>query len=358
MKQLKIAILGQGRSGRNIHGQFIIKNADKFKVVAVVDLLEERRERAEREYGCDTYSDYRDLFKRKDIDLVINSTISHQHAPITLEFLKLGFNVLCEKPLASKVEEVDGLIQASKLSNTLFAIFQECRYALHIKQAWRVINSGVLGEVVQVSISESNFSRRWDWQTLQEYNGGNLLNKGPHLIDQALQFFGTDLMPEVTSVLGRVNTFGDADDYTKIILTGKGRPTIDIDMSNCCAYPSFSINIQGTRGGLVGSTTHLEWKYFIPMESPKQKLIRTSLSNDEGIPCYCSEQLKWYEGKWDFPKNGDTFETMTAEYYEMIYRTLTEGVPLEITHDEVRQQVAVIQECLRQNPLSKLDSEG
>lgn len=354
MKQIRVAILGQGRSGRNIHGRYMITDQDRFKIVAIVDPLEERRFRAEKEYGCESLAEYHELFGRKDIDLVINSTPSHLHAPITLDLLNNGFNVLCEKPLASKVEDVDRLIAAAKKSGSLFAIFQECRYAPHFKKVRKIINSGVLGRIIQINISESYFNRRWDWQTVQEYNGGNLLNKGPHQIDHALQLFGTDKMPEVIGVLDNAISYGDADDYVKIILKGKGRPTIDVEMSSCNAYPGSAINVQGTRGGLTGSTTHLEWKYYLPQESEKQKLIRTPLVDSEGLPCYCSEKLKWYEEKWDFPKDGDAFNNMTAEFYEMLYKVLAEGVALEITPEEVRQQVAVIEECLKQNPLPQL----
>ena len=73
MKKLNVAIIGQGRSGRDIHGAFFkSENNTKFNVVAVVDSLDERRIRAKEEYGCDVYADYRALFGRDDIDLVIN----------------------------------------------------------------------------------------------------------------------------------------------------------------------------------------------------------------------------------------------------------------------------------------------
>ena len=56
MKTLNVAIIGQGRSGRDIHGAFFKSEANTcFKVVAVVDEIEYRRERAKEEYGCDVY---------------------------------------------------------------------------------------------------------------------------------------------------------------------------------------------------------------------------------------------------------------------------------------------------------------
>ncbi len=355
MKQLNVCIIGQGRSGRNIHGRFLSQAPDMFKIVAVVDLLEDRRKRAEEEYGCTSYSDYRDIFGRGDLDLVVNATPSHLHVPVSLDLVNNGFNTLCEKPLARRADEVDQLIDASRKAGKLLAIYQQSRYAPYFQQVRKVIDSGVLGRIVQVSIAFNGFSRRWDWQCIQEYNGGNLLNTGPHPLDQALQLFGADAMPEVTCFMDRANTYGDAEDYVKLILHGKGHPVIDLEISSCCAYPSFTYNVQGTSGGLSGSMNHIDWKYFIPAESPAQKLIRTPIVKEDGTPAYCSEKLTWHEHSWDLPKESkDLFNTMSYSFYSMLYKVLTEGAPLEITLEQVRRQIAVIEECHRQKPLSRL----
>jgi predicted dehydrogenase len=355
MKQLKVCILGQGRSGRDIHGIFFLRNPEMFKVAAVVEPLEERRKRAEKEYGCDVYEDYRSILGRRDLDLVLNATPSHLHVPITLELLKNGFNTLCDKPLARSVQEVDMLIEASENSGKLFAIFQQSRYAPYFLQVRKVIDSGILGRIVQINIAFNGFSRRWDWQTLQEFNGGSLLNTGPHPLDQALQLFGTDVMPEITCIMDRANTFGDAEDHVKLILRGSGCPTVDVEISSCCAYPCFTYNVYGTRGGLRGSMTHLDWKYFIQEEAPEQKLIRTPLEKEDGTPAYCQEQLKWYEESWDIPEEQKVlFDTLSKAYYTMLYKVITEGARLEVTPQQVRRQIAVIEECHRQNPLKKI----
>ncbi|NLY17915.1 MAG: Gfo/Idh/MocA family oxidoreductase [Clostridiaceae bacterium] len=355
MKKINVCILGQGRSGRDIHGRYFKTEQDMYKIVAVVDPIEERRLRAKEEFGCDVYDDYHHILNRKDIDLVVNATPSHMHFPITLDLLNNHFNTLCEKPLARKAEEVDALIEASLKSGKLLAIFQQSRFAPYFEQVKKVIDSGVLGQIVQISIEFNGFARRWDWQCIQDYAGGSLLNTGPHPMDQALQLFGTDIMPEVTCIMDRANTFGDAEDYVKIILKGKGRPVIDLEISSCCAYPNFTYNVQGTCGGLIASSTHAKWKYFIPGEAPKRQLIREPLENEDGLPAYCGEQLKWYEHSWDIPEEQkDLFHTMSSKFYKMLYKSLTEGAPLIITPQHVRQQVAVIEECYRQNPMSKM----
>ncbi len=352
MKQIRVGIIGQGRSGRDIHAYSVGKLPDLYRIVAVSDPLEERRIRARNELGCDVHADYREFLERKDLDLIVNATPSHMHVPVSLEFLRSGFHVLCEKPAARWVADVDKLIEASEASGKLIAFFQQSRYAPAFQQIRKVIESGKIGRVVQVSIAYNGFSRRWDWQTLQKNNGGNLLNTGPHPVDQALQFFGTDTMPQVTCIMDRSNTYGDAEDYVKLLLRGNGRPTVDVEISSCCAYPGPTYQVQGTRGGIKGSANVVEWKYFKEEEAPEQRLITEPLSKSDGTPAYCREELRWYNESWtiDPDEGADLFLTMAVKFYTMLYNALVHGKPLEITPLEVRQQIAVMEECFRQNP--------
>ena len=291
MKKIGIAILGQGRSGRDIHGACLKKMKEKYKIVAVVDPIEHRRKRAEAEYGCEAFENHVSLIGRNDIDIVVNATPSHLHVPITLELLKGGLNVVCDKPFARKVDEVDAMMREAAISGKLLTVFQQSRYAPYFQQVKRIIESGELGRVVQISIAFNGFARRWDWQCLQSFYGGNLLNTGPHPLDQALQLFGDDMEPEVVCIMDRANTFGDAEDYVKLILKAPGHPVIDLEISSCCAFSCFTYNVQGTRGGLKGTMDHIDWKYFKHEEAPKKTLIRAPLMKEDGTPLYCTEQL-------------------------------------------------------------------
>ncbi|MDR3147856.1 MAG: Gfo/Idh/MocA family oxidoreductase, partial [Treponema sp.] len=121
MKQLNIAIIGQGRSGRGFHGSYILSAPDRYRVVYVVDSIPERRRKAEQEYGCPAFADYQELYGKKDIDVVVNAGFSHLHVPITLDLLEHGFNVLCEKPLAQTAAQVDELIARRDTSGRMLA---------------------------------------------------------------------------------------------------------------------------------------------------------------------------------------------------------------------------------------------
>lgn len=346
---IRVGIIGQGRSGYDIHAAHLARDR-RYRIVAVAEPLADRRAQAEREFGADSYEDYGDMLKRDDLDLVVNASPSHLHVRISLDILKARCNVLCEKPLARRVAQVDRLIAAAKKAKKLLAIFQQSRFAPYFEQVRKVIDSAVLGRVVMIKIAANGFSRRWDWQTLQEYDGGNLLNTGPHPLDQALQLFGPG-MPRVTCIMDRANTFGDAEDHVKLIMSGKGRPTIDLEVSSCCAYPLYAYQVYGTRGGLTGSATEMTWKYFNPRRAPKQELTPEPLPNRQ----YCREDLKWTERTWTVPKSkSNLFPYMSKQFYGHLYRTLAEGAPLVITPKQVRRQIAVIEECHKQNPLSRL----
>ncbi len=350
MEIIRVAILGQGRSGRDIHGAHLSKDTERYRIVAVVDPLPERRQRAEAEYGCDTYADYTELLGRQDLDLIVNAAPSKFHVPITLALLEAGCNVLCEKPLASKAADVDRLIAASERSGKLLAIFQQSRFAPYFRKVREVIDSGVLGDIVQISVAANGFSRRYDWQTLTSEMGGNLLNTGPHPVDQALQLFGTDIMPQVTCFMRNAISYGDADDHVLLILSGEGRPLIHLEISSCCRFPSYTFNVYGTRGGLKGDTRQIAWEYYDPATAPKLELITTPLHKPDGTPAYCSDNLQWIKEEWKAEENKGLFESMSHAFYSMLYRTLTAGEPLEITPQQVRQQIAVMEECHRQNP--------
>lgn len=361
MKVIRVGIIGQGRSGWSIHADYL-RTDERFKIAAVADAIESRRQYAVQNLGCEAVADYRDLLARKDLDLVVNASFSHLHAPISLAALKAGHNVLSEKPLAPTVRDVDALAAAAKKSGKLLAIYQQSMYAPYFKKMQEVIRSGVLGRIVQISTQWNGFSRRWDWQTLTSYAGGNLLNTGPHPVAQALALFGEGT-PEVRCWMEstKEGTFGDAENHVKLILSGAGHPTIDIEISSCCAYPGATYTVYGTRGGMKVSWTDADWKYFKPSEAPKQKLTREPLADAAGRPIYGSEPLVWHEHKWS--ESEDAAKTtayssaaaptqggMTGKYYNMLYKTLTRGAKLEITVEQVRRQIAVIEEAHRQNP--------
>ena len=354
-RPLRIAILGQGRSGLDIHCRYLRTAPRKFKIIAIADLLRGRRKRAAEEMGCDTYADYRDLLARDDLDVVVNALPSHLHPEATIASLEAGHHTICEKPLAWSVAELDKMIAAARANRRRLLPFQQSRNAPQFQKMLQVLDSGVLGRIVQVSLSFSGFARRWDWQTVQEYRAGNLLNTGPHPMDQAMRLLDFKKPQHILCAMDRANTFGDAEDYVKILLRTRGKPVIDVEISSCTSFPQPMYTVHGERGGLSGGPSGLTWRFYDPKKAPKHKLIRSPLPG----PSYCGEELPMIEKTWTPSKaQQNAFSFMSKAYYDHVYAVLREGAKLEITPQQVRVQVAVTEECHRQNPLSKLPRKG
>ena len=125
MKKLNLAIIGQGRSGKDIHGLFYRSEDNRFfHVKYVVDADARRRQIAQDIYpGCTTFADYTALYDCRDIDLVVNASYSEMHYSITKDLLCRGFHVLTEKPMAGTYYECQDLIRTVTENGVILAPF-------------------------------------------------------------------------------------------------------------------------------------------------------------------------------------------------------------------------------------------
>lgn len=352
MSKLNVAIIGQGRSGRNIHGKFF-KSEDntQYIVVAVVEVDEERRKRALEEYpGCEVYSCHTELYGRKDIDLVVNASMSKDHYRITKDLLENGFNVVVEKPFGRNRYECDNLIKIAKENNLKLGVFHQSLFAPFFVNAYKAAKSGKLGEIKQIDITYNGFSRRWDWQTTQVEMGGNIYNTGPHPIGYSLAFLDFDPNFKVVySSLDHVLSSGDSDDYAKILITAPNKPLVDIEVTSIDAYSAPTIKILGTKGTFKTSQKDWEMTYIVDGENPEQKLILTPLKDAEGLPIYCSEELKKHVENGEI--EGTAFNIGSKMFYDMMYEAIVNNKEMEIKPEYAAMVISVIEQVHAENPL-------
>jgi len=348
MKKLRVGILGQGRSGYGIHASWLRNDQERFQIVAVADQIAERTKECVTDFGAKAYDDYEKLLADKalNLDLIVNALPSFLHPEGTRKALEAGYDVVCEKPVARSVADFDSMVTTAEASGKTLLPFQNSRFRPCFQKIQSVIASGCLGRIIEARISFSNFARRWDWQTRRDMWGGNLLNTGPHPMDQAIVLFGDD-MPKVFARLVSDNPFGDAENYANVTLWGEGAPTINVMVSSFMAYPQGEMyNIQGTNGGLTGSLSALKWRYFNPEKAPHQA-PKATWSDSRG---YNKDSLDWEEESWTMNHDPDNFGSITKDFYDDAYGILTENAPRLITLEQVRRQIAVMEEAHRQNP--------
>ena len=353
MKKLNLAIIGQGRSGKDIHGLYLrSENNVYYNVKYVVDRDEYRRGVAEEIYpGCKTFADYRELFELSDVDIVVNASYSEEHFEVTRDLLCHGFNVLVEKPFARTRYECDTLIGLSKEKGVTLAVFQQSNLAPIHTFAHEVIDSGKLGEIKQISIRYNGFVRRWDWQTLQKKVAGGLYNTGPHPVALGLGLIDFDKDYKVVySKLDRLLTSGDSDDFAKLIIEAPGKPLVDIEVTSADAYTDYNLKLIGSRGTYKSTTLKYKMTYIVDGENPERPVIEASLEDENRNPAYCREDLIKHTEEGDF--EGDAFTVGTPKLYEQLYYKLTEGRAMDVTAEMAAEVISVIETAHAQNPMS------
>ena len=353
MKKLNVAIIGQGRSGKDIHGTYFRSAQNTYYTVKyVVDADEGRRRTALDLFpGCSVFADYKDLFGKKDIDLVVNATYSFMHYAVTKDLLEHGFNVLVEKPFARNQHECGELIDAAKKNKVALAVFQQTFYAPFYRHILRLAEEKTLGEVVGVNIRYNALARRWDWQTLQKKMGGNAYNTGPHPFGIALGILGFDPNTRVAyAKLKNTELFsGDADSYCKVILEAPDKPVIDIEINNTDAYSGYNVKLQGTKGTFKCTPSAYELKYVKQEENPPRPVVESFLHDGTGKPIYCSEKLVCHEASEKY--DGTAFDAGTRRLYENLYYHITEGKPMYVTAEMALKIISVIETLHAQNYL-------
>ena len=353
MKKLNLAVIGQGRSGKDIHGKYFRSEKNEYwDVKFVVDYDEYRRGVAEEIYpGCTALTEYTEIFAHKDeIDVVVNASYSEMHYSITKDLLLHGFNVVVEKPFGKTREECDELIALAKENGVSLAVFQQSNLAPIFTNAKAVMESGKIGEVKQISVRFNGFARRWDWQTLQKKVAGGLYNTGPHPVGIGLGLIGFD--PDYKVIYTRLDqllTSGDSDDYAKVIIEAPGKPLVDIEVISSDAYCDYNVKLIGSRGTYTSTTLKYKMTYIVDGENPERPVIETSLEDENRNPAYCSEQLNKHVEEGDFP--GDAFSIGTPEFYKQLYYMMIEGAPMDVTPEMAREIISVIAKAHSDNPM-------
>jgi len=334
---VRVGIAGLGRSGWDIHARAFEKLPRMYAVVAVADPIRERLDEAEKKFGCRTYGDFDSFAVDDEVELAVIATPTYLHATHAIKALKSGKKVVCEKPMAARLSEADAMIKAARETGSLLTIFQNKRYWPDFLKVKEVIQSGKLGRVVLVKISLHSFTRRWDWQTLNEFGGGELRNNAVHLIDQALQLIG-NAEPEIFCDLQRSLTLGDAEDHVKVTLKAPESPVVDIEVSHACTFPQEYWLVMGTAGGLIGGGTTLRWKY-VDLKALPPRTVDAKPTPDRS---FNSEELRWTEQTWEQAQDSVPGD---VAFYEALYGTLRQGRPLEVTPESARRVMSIIEKC-------------
>ena len=201
---IRVAIVGTGGISHAHIGAYL-HFPERCKIVALVDIIPGKAQRVKEQYGLDAevFLDHHDILE-KEIDLVDVCTPPFAHAEISINALRSGKNVVCEKPMAASLEECDAVLKARDESGKKLSIIAQNRFREPIRNLKALLDSGMAGPVRHAQINSFWFRGHsyydlWWRGTWEKEGGGCTLNHAVHHIDMLGWMMGT---PErVTSVL-------------------------------------------------------------------------------------------------------------------------------------------------------------
>ncbi len=152
-KIVKYGVIGAGSINRHRHLPEIHDNPDST-IVAIVDPVKDRVAEVAEQYGAQAYTDHQKMLAEADLDAVVVGTPNVFHAPQSIDALRAGYHVLCEKPMAGSVKEAKAMIAAAKKANKYLMIGMNQRLMPPHVKAKELLDAGKLGRVLAF---ETNF---------------------------------------------------------------------------------------------------------------------------------------------------------------------------------------------------------
>jgi predicted dehydrogenase len=196
LKRLNVAIVGCGWVSDWHMRDGFARLPQLFSVVAACDKAGDRASEFAERYGiARVYDDYDALLAQPDIDVVVICTPPALHAPMVIAALQAGRHVVCEKPFAASLAEVDAVARAAAGSRgRVMPIFQY-RFGDGVARVRHVIQSGLAGKHFMSTVETAKrrgpdyYAVPWRGKFATEL-GGVLLTQAIHIHDVALWVLG------------------------------------------------------------------------------------------------------------------------------------------------------------------------
>lgn len=242
---MKIGIVGFGFMGHCDASMF--ESFDEIRLVAVADTNPEQLKDVPE--GVDTYDSIEGLLTA-DIDVVMISTPNPSHLEMVEKAAAAGKHIICEKPVAMNVEELDRMVEVTKANNVLFTVHQQRRWDKDYRIMKEVYNKKLVGDMYVIKSQLYGFNGYMhDWHVEPEMGGGMLYDWGVHLIDQMLDMVDSDIKSIYAQCRNVINE--KVDDYFNIHIRFENGILAEIELGTYYLTPKRAWFIGGNTGSAV-----------------------------------------------------------------------------------------------------------
>ena len=374
INQLRAGVIGTGFIGP-VHIEALRRLG--VRVTALCD-VPERVSASAQKLGIEhAFSDYREMLRSPDVDVVHITAPNRFHCEMSLAALRAGKNVVCEKPLAMNTRETARIVKLAKASGTVFAVNYNVRFYPAVLQLRQMVARGELGEIIHVN---GSYMQDWlfkdtdyNWRLLPQ-EGGKLravADIGTHWMDTVSFILGAEINSVFADLatwhktrkrpLGEVQTFAKADaamkyatypvqteDFASVLLRFSNGARGNLGVSQVAAGRKNCIRVEiyGAKKSAWWCSEEPETLRFGNRDGANEVAVRATPAFGDGAAGFMDYPPGHVEG---FP---DTFKML----FRSIYGTIASGgkvQPLFATAADGHREVAVCEAIMQSNKSRK-----
>jgi scyllo-inositol 2-dehydrogenase (NADP+) len=335
-KSFNVGLIGYGIAGQVFHAP-MINCVPGLKLKKIRETKDANIQLAQKRYpDVEIVNDSQQILLDATIDLVVIATPNSSHFSLTKEALNAGKHVVVDKPFTITFKEAQELIELAAVQGKLMSVYHNRRFDSTAKTVKKVIDSGVLGDLVEYEAHYDrfrNYFRPHAWREEDQPGSGIFYDLGAHLIDEAIVLFG--LPREIIANLRIQRPGGKTIDNFELVLT---YPNLKVTLKGgmLVREPGPAISLYGINGSFV--------KYGMDVQ---EDALRAGIMPDDVLNWGVEPASSW--GKINTEYNGlhlvgnvESEKGDYREYYSNIYKVLLGEEDLIVKPEQAANTIRII----------------
>lgn len=226
MEDIRIAVIGHGFMGHE--HETMLSQMEGIRLIGFSD--RDPKQLDDVKEGLKRYESNKALLADPEVDVVLIAANNNQHHDLVIQAARAGKDIICEKPAAMSLEELDDMVRVTNECGVKFTVHHQRRLDQDFGIMKEIFDQKALGDVYMMKNSLYGFNGNMhDWHVYISEGGGMLYDWGVHLIDQILF-----MMPEakITSIYADVRNVinFEVDDYFKILLRFDNQVMAEVEL--------------------------------------------------------------------------------------------------------------------------------
>ena len=334
-RKINTGLLAYGMSGKVFHAPFVSTHPG-FHLQAVT---ERNQKQATNDYPTVvSYNSIDELIADDSIELVIINTPNYTHYDYAKQALKAGKHILVEKPFTATSAQAKELFELAKSVGKKALVYQNRRYDSGFNSVKNIIESGVLGKLVEVHFRYDRYRNEIGPKTFKEEPiaaSGLQYDLGPHLLDQTISLFGKPLSFHKVLSHNRANT--KVDDYFAIQLSYPNELNVFLTASMLVADIPAAFVLNGMQGSFSKNHADVQEEQLLKGIKPTDAQYGLEHPNNEGKLTVVTS---------DGGRETSLVPSQKGDYsglFEAVYQNIVNDVPYPITEADIIAQLEILE---------------